>query len=449
MKNMINNPHLFISLLLIILGIFSFLSLIIVNPIVLRIISADNIIEQITIDNIFGCQQSLIIIGIILTITGWMSYKYDLFRVIRNKNVVSLLLSVLPLIWIIITTEVVLRIPTNGLRSSKELLDMSIPFELSSFSRHQLGRFDHEWKDLNGNRKAVIRNGYRGDPFTFEKKEDEIRIFILGGSQVFDIGNGYRKDWPHRIQESLHNRGFTNVNIINAGTPGHGSWDCVGRLWSEIHMLSPDYVIICNSWNDIKYFHVLSPEYSLLKKYPGMINATHKPSNKLITLLERSKIYIALKQLKNRKLISQLGLEGKIPPDVNLKETYGKWGVDQFKLNLEIFINICKDRDIVPVLCTQPRLVSKENTESEKKLIARCSVNTVRISHESLCKAFSDCDSVILDISNKECVPLLDLSKSFTGIGVLFVDPVHLTEIGSKRIAEYSADFIEELLVKK
>jgi len=31
----------------------------------------------------------------------------------------------------------------------------------------------------------------------------------------------------------------------------------------------------------------------------------------------------------------------------------------------------------------------------------------------------------------------------------LFVDPVHLTEIGSKRIAEYSADFIEELLVKK
>lgn len=62
------------------------------------------------------------------------------------------------------------------------------------------------------------------------------------------------KDWPHRIEQSLHEDGFANVEVINAGIPGHTSFDSMGGLFAEGHHFKPDYVILYSTWNDIKRF---------------------------------------------------------------------------------------------------------------------------------------------------------------------------------------------------
>ena len=46
-----------------------------------------------------------------------------------------------------------------------------------------------------------------------------------------------------------------HVEVINAGIPGHTSGDSLGRLYTEIWQWKPDYVIMYEAWNDIKYFN--------------------------------------------------------------------------------------------------------------------------------------------------------------------------------------------------
>ena len=70
------------------------------------------------------------------------------------------------------------------------------------------------WGLKNNSIKYIIRNGYRGEPFLVIKDKEEIRIFILGGSFVFDIGVGYKQDWPNRVEQILKRKGLKNINII-------------------------------------------------------------------------------------------------------------------------------------------------------------------------------------------------------------------------------------------
>ena len=60
--------------------------------------------------------------------------------------------------------------------------------------------------------------------------------------------------WPHLIEKALHHRGYDKVEVLNAGVVGYSSFDSFSSLYSGIWMFKPDYVLLYNAWNDIKYF---------------------------------------------------------------------------------------------------------------------------------------------------------------------------------------------------
>ena len=99
--------------------------------------------------------------------------------------------------------------------------------------------------------------GYRGPSFSVSKPEGTRRIIVLGGSAVFDPN---ADGWPHLTQDFLKTTGHENVEVINAGVPGHASFDSLGRLYSQIWTFEPDYVLVYHGWNDIKYFKTLARE---------------------------------------------------------------------------------------------------------------------------------------------------------------------------------------------
>jgi hypothetical protein len=122
---------------------------------------------------------------------------------------------------------------------------------------------------------------------------------IYGGSSVFDHDNHGMRDWPHRVQKQLQDSGFPNVEVINAGIPGHSASDAVGRLFSEGHLFDPDYVLLYDQWNEIKDFR---SNQSLLR-----LRVPYGPSNiesPLITyqnsldrwLCEVSQLYVRLRE---------------------------------------------------------------------------------------------------------------------------------------------------------
>ena len=59
----------------------------------------------------------------------------------------------------------------------------------------------------------------------------------------------------------------TPLKSINAGIPGHSSAESVGRLFAEGHAFSPDFVLLYNTWNDLKFFQLEETHLRLLRPY--------------------------------------------------------------------------------------------------------------------------------------------------------------------------------------
>ena len=156
------------------------------------------------------------------------------------------------MLYIIFLGEVSIRF-IEPIKNKIWLLKHSLLYEPSSFSVHRFAKNQIVHDENSDSVRVVINNGFRGQTFSIDKPKNEIRIVILGGSFVFNWNQkGIDKDWPHLVENELIKKGYSNIKVINAGTPSHTSLDALGRLYSEIHYLNPDYIMLCNAWNDIK-----------------------------------------------------------------------------------------------------------------------------------------------------------------------------------------------------
>lgn len=296
---------------------------------------------------------------------------------------------------------------------------------------------------IRGNVNIYINEkGYRGRNFQVNKKEGTIRIIFYGGSAVFDADGG---NWPRRVEKIIKQSGFDEVEVINAGIPGHASFDSLGRLFSEGHLFNPDYVVLYNAWNDIKYFKMTKPLLRLFRpseksvdprvQYHGMIDRA---------LCRCSKQYLLVRE---KYLLSKyrLGPEGPKPSGEYGSET-SSIALRQFRLNVEMFVDAARNIGATPVLMTQARLVARNNTQEQRKKIQ---YDYVLLTHEALCEAFEKTDEIIADVAEKKSVFLIDASKQITGKDYVFDDHVHLTASGSEELADITARRLMELLEKK
>ncbi len=439
MREKQGQKHRFIPLLLIVFGAISLFLILFFTDAFLLFITRRGwpLSSRFLTGNLGDIRFGLTASGIILIILGLISYRMDLFSFLHDNRSINAALLILALGWIVLTAEIALKL--LPLPSSETY----ISYAPSSFSVHQFSREARDLENFDGELQAVLRNGYRGKSFPVAKGKGETRIVFLGGSFVFDYNAGPGKDWPHRIEKILRERGYSNVTVINAGTPGHHTFDSVGRLYSEIHCFEPDYVVICHSWNDIKYFREVSPDSTLLELFPGLGKKNYSPGP-LGRLLEKSRIYLLLKwTLFSEAFWNRMtGPEGRLP-EGKYSESYNPWAVRQLKLNFRMFVDACHNIGAEPVLFTQPRLVCPSNTEEEKKRIWH---RIQLLSHPALCQAFKDCDSTAGKVALEKNARFFDLAAPFTGKSEFFSDHVHLSALGSSRVADAAADYLQSLI---
>jgi hypothetical protein len=331
------------------------------------------------------------------------------------------------------------------LRSDAEILAQSVPYLPSAYSMSRLDTTDRMVYHADGRLRFQIKNGYRNGSFIPEKPDGEIRIVILGGSGVFDpSATGVNQDWPAQTERVLHERGWTNTRVINAGVPGHRTIDSVGRLLAEIHFYEPDFVLLCHAWNDIKYFNEVDARHTLLRNTPTLSESTHRELSAFTRLIQHSQVVLRVKALWHRFTTEgEVGAEGRIV-DGTVMDSVSTVGLQQYRQAVMAFVDIARNMGAVPLLVTQPRLVTRDNTDEEK---SRIYYRYVNLTHEALCLAFESCDRVLHEVAEKKQVKLLDLSGSFTGDADLFEDHVHFKdESVSARVGSEMATFLESIL---
>ena len=340
----------------------------------------------------------------------------------------------------------------------------SLPYVGSIFARHRLkplGRMVENDSDKalgkkkdnddSGSRWFINDAGYRGPNFSRYKPEGIIRIIVVGGSTVFD-GNARdpsadeTRDWPHLIERFLRDKGH-NAEVINAGIPGHASFDALGRLYSQLWIYQPDYVLLYDIWNDLKYFRTLTPENPLIAQYKPF-NEKSDPFTEYQGPLDRFfsnfQIYVKLRnQYYGWKF--NVGPEGAIPAG-DYQDSYSPDAVKQYRLNVELIVDLSRNIKATPILLTEATLVSPNNSAEDRKMI---NYHYELLTHSALVRAYNEVYEVIKSVGQEKTVGVLDLAKDLNGKNELFIDSVHLSTKGSEEVARRVAEFLALDLKKR
>lgn len=129
-----------------------------------------------------------------------------------------------------------------------------MPVEALRFRpHHYLGYVLNEaYRPPGPNRHNAL--GFRGEETTLAKPEGVYRIACLGGSTTYTVEvEDYRLAYPAVMQETLRGiHGHTQVEVINAGVGGYGSWESMLNLQLRVLELDPDLVVVYHGTNDVQ-----------------------------------------------------------------------------------------------------------------------------------------------------------------------------------------------------
>lgn len=361
-----------------------------------------------------------------------------------KKRAIPLLIVLIALLAAFAAAEIYARrFSAAGYFTPEIMRERSLQYDPAVFSRHVFTRKELTITNWEGREILyhINEQGYRGRDFEFTKPPGTTRIIFYGGSAVFDL-NSYDDDWPHRVEAILKNSGFPRVEVINAGTPHHASFDSFGKLFAEGHLLDPDYVVFYNAWNDIKTFRSTEPLLRSLRPYDGKLDPRLTYRNFLDRkLCELSQVYSRLRyRYYDWRL--EAGIEGKKPKGEFVSD-FGEIGPKQFRLSAEMFVELARNIGAVPILMTEARLVTPDSSPLQQE---RVKYDFQLLTHEAVCRAFELCDEMIRSIAQEKQVYLIDASAQLTGQDSLFVDHVHFTVAGSKRIAQLVAAQLAPIL---
>ncbi|MDZ7330978.1 MAG: GDSL-type esterase/lipase family protein [candidate division KSB1 bacterium] len=354
----------------------------------------------------------------------------------KSKKILYYLiyLSVLLVITLMLGETYVRLFSRQGYLTPNIQKKNSLQYVPSLYARHLFPEQEQTIKGAYNNILHISNKGYRGNDFKFEKDSNVTRIIIYGGSAVFDQAATEGKDWPHLVEKLLNERGFS-VEVINAGIPGHTSIDSFERLFLEGHLFDPDYVAVYNAWNDIKYFKTKKPLLRIYKPYDESQDPFQNYQGWLDRFLcEHSQFYV---RVRNRYFRWKLNIDTEgVKKKVSLSSEFYEIGLRQYKLNMEMFVDCARNIGATPILITQARLVSKDNTAADRNKII---YEYTELTHEALLKAFEQCDQILYQVAKEKEVHIIDASKAMTGKSDFFIDHVHLTPKGSSMIAEIVA----------
>ena len=131
--------------------------------------------------------------------------------------------------------EAIFRFATPRRYPTPEMLrERTLEYAPSLFARHVFPRQELHASNEDANNLIayyINEKGYRGRNFAVAKPAGTIRIIFYGGSVTFDVNLPEERDWPHRVEAILRASAYPQVEVINAGIPGHASWDSFGRLF--------------------------------------------------------------------------------------------------------------------------------------------------------------------------------------------------------------------------
>lgn len=381
-------------------------------------------------------------------------HRDGLFR--SKERCQKLVLTVCSVLITFVFLEVGMRIWINNFAGERRFLKYASLKQLEKkysnikprWSVHRyLGHFPTPDYSKGENRHNSL--GYRADEIAIPKPEGQFRIVCLGGSTTYTTSiENYRLSYPNLLEKELHERGFKNINVVNAGVGAYTSWESLINFEFRALDLQPDMIIIYHSVNDI-LARLVWPPNAYKGDNSGSAFAT---SMTMPNILEYSTLmrYLMIR-LDIVEPHAHLERSLKKPPETNYANTFYNQNVENrypddifkqvsaekmlmtnkpeyFRRNIENIIAIAQYRKIETVIAT----------------FSYCSdfADNPFVTCEEFISAYDEMNQVLKSLSEKTNVNLFDFANSFPKDKTYFTDGIHVNVDGAKLKAMMFADYL-------
>jgi len=345
-----------------------------------------------------------------------------------------------------------------------------------TLSLHELDRYDQKIRDLyqwhpftgfmfqpnikflgshpNQEAKAEIFTDKYGfltqdQGLGYDKPPNEIRIACIGGSTTANINLEFGKNWPGYLG-SLLQKNFPNKNIrvINAAAPGFDTGQSIGNLALRVMPFKPDVVIIYHAYNDLKAIRPdkhFKPDYSHIHTIPY---GFHKEPNFLIRLLNKSMFYVRIRnKYRQYKASNKTPQLSKVIGRSKRLSYVPKEALETFEQNIRSLVSIAGAGGAKVVLATFATLHDPKwdwSTPETLKLMTLYQQNNLNglkqftpgLTIEGIFRGISQYNEVLRKVAIQEKCTLVDNANLIPHKDHYFVDRVHFSELGAKRMGE-------------
>ncbi len=292
-------------------------------------------------------------------------------------------------------------------------------------------------------------------PYNHYEKPDLTLVF-LGGSTVACIYVDEDQRYPYLAGQLLEEKTGKKITSINSGVGGNNSLHSIDILLNKIIPLKPDVVVIMHNINDL-----VTLIYD--KTYWGK-NPTRKPivnfyfyksftGLKALSTMARD-MYIPNLHAATRILSKKIfGKKVKDPDDEFAYMRGKKLTIDEaaiineFKMNLQTFINICRARKITPVLMTQ---FNRYKPNPDPKILAAMQgfESDSGISLGEYMALYAKFNEAIREVGKQNGVQVIDLANLIPQDKKYIYDVVHLNTKGSQLAAQVISDQLKPLVAR-
>ncbi len=269
--------------------------------------------------------------------------------------------------------------------------------------------------------------------------DPDVTVVFLGGSTTECLHMADDHRFPCQAGTLLEKKTGLKVNSYNGGMAGNNSLHSLDALLNKVIPLQPKIVVLMHNINDL----------AILLHEGSYWNAN--PTRGPMEVIGGYHVLRAVKDLLIPNLYEKLRALRHTTPD-EFARARGKkvhvdeaWMAGQFEANLQIFVDICRARGIIPVLMTQE---SRFKEHPDPEVLARTSLLATSngVSYEQFRGLHERFNESIRTVGGRNKVPVIDLARDVPQEREYIYGTVHLNQHGSDVVSAEIADRLAALL---
>jgi lysophospholipase L1-like esterase len=278
-------------------------------------------------------------------------------------------------------------------------------------------------------------------------QDPDITLAFLGGSttECLYVTEGLR--FPFFAGKLLGNKLKKKVVSYNAGRSGNTTLHSINILLNKLIPLKPDAVVMKHAINDLV---ILLLDDSYYNDNPTRSTVLFAYSSKDIHTFKEFMSALKTFLLPNTyEVLRKTFVPGATDEFAHTRGKQVKLNkerlANEFKANLQIFIDICRARGIKPILMTQ----SNRFKESQLDRVIKYRVAKVKADHGLEYKDFKEVydlfNETTREVGKENGVLVIDLAKRVQQDKKYMYDSYHFNDYGSKYVSEIIADELAKL----